>query len=204
MIREYREEDINKIFWDICLDFREQTNMKKEYLEYVSALLVIAYAEDFGSKALLYLYEKRKNYYIAEEIDYMLKEAISKVGKKYLFENIKFRDVRVYREIGEENILGVSIQKIYELLKDLERQYINSKEYVAKAYKHLLIQTISREGFDTRNGEIYTPTGIAKTMIGMIVKEKNAHICDPSCGCGNILVNLPNNVDIKIFAKEVK
>ena len=33
------QSTINKMLWDICQDFREETDIKTDYINYISALL---------------------------------------------------------------------------------------------------------------------------------------------------------------------
>ena len=60
------QSTINKMLWDICQDFREETDIKTDYINYISALLYIVF---YKSYYLDILYDMRKNYYIADKID---------------------------------------------------------------------------------------------------------------------------------------
>ena len=194
--------ETNKLFWDICEDFKNQTNIKKNYLEYISALLYIKYANHSGIMNFKYLFEQRTNYYIAEYIDRVLRETVEQEKNRYLFQNVKFREIIIYRNIGEENILGIIIKRLYELINELEKRYGESKRFIANAYHYALIECASKKDINDLNGEIYTPTGIAKVMIELININKGGVVNDPSCGSGNILLNLPQNNNLKVFAKE--
>ena len=81
--------ETNKLFWDICEDFKNQTNIKKNYLEYISALLYIKYANHSGIMNFKYLFEQRTNYYIAEYIDRVLRETVEQEKNRYLFQNAR-------------------------------------------------------------------------------------------------------------------
>lgn len=196
MVRDYSSGEINKILWNICQDFKEETDTKNDYLEYISALLYIIYFK--GDGKLKELYERRNKYYIADEID----DCIESLGNKFLFRDIRFKKIRIYTPKGEEGIICKTIERIYGLVTDLQNAFGTSKKYIAKAYKHVLIQAISNREISLRSGEVYTPTGIAKMMIGITIKESKAEICDPFCGVGNILLNLPVGDNILIFGNE--
>ena len=62
-------DEVNEMFWKICVEFKPQTNIKNGYLEYIAALLYIIYYKEFNNEILKNLYEKRKNYYIADYIE---------------------------------------------------------------------------------------------------------------------------------------
>ena len=41
------QSTINKMLWDICQDFREETNIKTDYINYISALLYIVFYKSY-------------------------------------------------------------------------------------------------------------------------------------------------------------
>ena len=84
-------DEVNEMFWEICVEFKAQTNIKNGYLEYIAALLYIIYYKEFNNEILKNLYEKRKNYYIADYIEKYM-ENIRKENN-YLFCNIKFNEI---------------------------------------------------------------------------------------------------------------
>lgn len=196
MVKDYNSEEINKILWDICQNFRHATGINKDYLEYISALLYIIYFK--GNTKLWELYERRNKYYIVDEID----DCIESIQNKSLFRNISFKNIKIYTETEDGNILSKTLERLYELVTGLEKQYDTSKKYIAKAYEHVIIQAISNREISLRNGEVYTPTGIAKMMVGITVENNKAEIYDPFCGSGNILLNLPVGDKTLIFGNE--
>lgn len=192
-------DEVNEMFWEICVEFKAQTNIKNGYLEYIAALLYIIYYKEFNNEILKNLYEKRKNYYIADYIEKYM-ENIRKENN-YLFCNIKFNEIHIYRELGEQNILSIVIEKLYKLITNLEGKQKDSKKYIAKAYEKALINVISRREVGDSVGEIYTPTGIAKTMIGLVLDYPGGIVNDPSCGLGNIILNVPEG-KYEIYGEE--
>lgn len=200
MIDNYNVEEINKELWDICRDFKLQCNI--DYIEYISALLYITYLESSNIHVLEELYIKRKNYYIGEEIDNILEKSI-RYKNSNLFYNIRFRDIKTYRSMGEENILTKVIERIYNLIIRIERKYGESQKYISEAYKYVITQDLSTDTINLRGGEIYTPIEIAKIMIDCLqIKNKNAKIMDPYCGSGNLLLSIPNNKGINVYGNE--
>lgn len=199
MKKEYNIEPINQELWEICNDFKEETSVKKDYIDYISALLYLIYYKNDQLKLLGDLYNARKKYYIAEIID----ENIAKIKKKYLFNNMRFDNITIYRNIGEENILSRTIEMLYRLIMEIEKKYGNSKKYIAEAYEYILIQAMTRNDINIENGQRYTPAGIAKVMIDCLdIQDKELQIADPSCGTGNFILNIPHRERINIFGKE--
>lgn len=201
MIENYSNEKIDKELWDICRNFKLQTNLDITYIEYISALLYITYASDDNFETLKDLYLKRKNYYIGEEIDKKL-ENILKYKDRDLYSNIRFREIKAHRNIGEENILSNVINRIYNLIIETEHKYNESRKYILEAYKYAIIQDMSNN-IKLRGGETYTPTGIAKVMVGCLqINDVYKKIMDPYCGTGNILLNIPNYKNLELYGNE--
>ena len=191
MIINYNIDEVNKELWDICEDFRIQTSTNNYYLDYISALLYVIYYKDDELDSLKKLYATRKSFYIGENID-LLVEYVKRENEN-LFYDIKFSEIKIYRNIGEENILSKVIERLYNLIMNIQIKFGESKKYMSEAYKYILIQIFANGNISLRNGEVYTPTGIAKTMIGCLnIEKSNVHIYDPYCGTGNILINIPS------------
>lgn len=192
------ENDYNsvEILWNICQDFKEETDIKKDYLEYISALLYIAYFKKKDNIKMLY--SIRNNYYIADEIDLLIKEIQNENGN--IFSNIKFKDIRIHRNIGEENIISKTIKNLYELISKFEGE--ESKKHIAEAYEKIIIKAISNWEVTLRKGEVYTPTGISKVMSKITVEKEDVEIYDPFCGTGNILLHTPKNEKTLLYGKE--
>lgn len=191
-------EQINKELWEICNDFKQETDAKNNYIDYISALLYLTYCENHELKVLKYLYEFRQQDYIAKIIDRNMKV----IDKYNLFSNVKFENIIMYRNIPKYNILSRTIEALYKLIMRIEEQYGNSKEYIAKAYEYIIIQVVSRGDTVSENVQTYTPTGIVKVMIGCLDIYEGAKIQDPSCGTGNFILNMPKHKRIEINGKE--
>lgn len=195
MIEECDIEQIKKELWEICNDFREETNVKKDYIDYISALLYLIYEDNNPLDVLKYLEQNRND--IAEVIDKKIKE----IRKKYLFSNIKYADIMMYSNIWNDNILSKTIKTLDELIRKIEKQYGSSKKYIAKAYEYIIIQVMAK-GHVSEKEQTYTPTGITKVMIECLDIQEGAQIADPSCGTGNFLLNIPHSEKNKLYGKE--
>lgn len=195
---EYNIEEINKELWEICNDFKEETNAKTNYIEYISALIYLAYYKNDGFELLKYLYDIKDRFYIDEIIDGNIKE----INKKHLFSDIKFANITMYTNTNQYTILSKTIEMLYLLITKIEKKYGNSKKYMAKAYEYILIQAISKNDMNFENVQEYTPTGVAKVMIGCLNIQPGAQIEDPSCGTGNFIVNIPNSEKMELFGRE--
>lgn len=202
MIDNYKNEEINREFWDICKNFKLQTNFDTSYIEYISALLYIIYFNEDNFETLNELHSRRKNYYIGEEIDKRLEDMLNYKNRD-LFSNIRFKEIKSHRNIGEESILSNVINRIYNLIIEIEHKYNESKKYILEAYKYAIIQYMS-DNVKLRGGETYTPTGIAKIMIGCLQINDTSYktIMDPYCGTGNILLNTPNYKNLELYGNE--
>lgn len=191
-------EQINRELWEICNDFKQETDAKNNYIDYISILLYLTYYKNHELEVLKYLYEFRKQDYIAQIID----RNMEIIDKDNLFSNVKFENIIMYRNIPKYNILSRTIEALYELIMKIEEQYGNSKKYIAKAYEYILIQVVARGDINSEDVQIYTPTGIAKVMIGCLDIWTGAKIQDPSCGTGNFILNIPQDKKVEINGKE--
>lgn len=201
LIDNYKNDEINKELWNICRNFKLQTNFDTNYMDYISALLYITYYNDDNHRTLNELYSIRKNYYIGEEIDEKLKNILNYKDRD-LFSNIRFKEIKAHRNIGEENILSNVINRIYNLVKETENKYNESQKYILEAYKYAIIQYMSNN-IKLRGGESYTPTGIAKVMVECLqIDDEYKTIIDPYCGTGNILLNIPNYKNLELYGRE--
>ena len=91
------ESNLYNELLEICHEFRDKTNIKNNYIEFISALLYIS-VNDYYTQ-FLKLYNERNNYYIADLIDEAIGRRQEDEDKK-LFSNVKFKNVIVNREIG--------------------------------------------------------------------------------------------------------
>ena len=153
-------------FWELCNDFKNKTNMNTNYMEYISALLYLKYYKNGEGEEFQKIYKERENYYINIKID----EAISNMRKerkdKELFSDIQFKNIVFYRNLGEKNILTISIDKIDMLCKK------NTRAHIAKAYEFAIKQSAMRGDIRRTEKIFYTPKEIANIMVEMLV-EKN-------------------------------
>lgn len=198
MREKYNIEEINKELWEICNDFKEETNAKTNYIEYISALIYLAYYKNDEFELLKYLYNIKDRFYTAEIVDRRIRE----INRKHLFNDIEFTNIIMYTNTNQYTILHKTIEMLYRLIMRIEEKYGNSKKYMAKAYEYIVIQAISKNDMNFENIQEYTPTGVAKVMIGCLNIQPGAQIEDPSCGTGNFIVNIPNSEKMELFGRE--
>ena len=160
----------------LCKQLKDKTNLKTNYIEYISALLYIKYSTDsFFYDDFSELYQQRNNYYIAEMIDENLEEIRNKENDKYLFSNIKFKDIIIYRDIGEENIWSIVISNLYKIFQNEEI----TQKMIAIIYESLLKQCIEEKEFVVDNREFYTPTSITDLTSKLVAKNEDCKVYDP-------------------------
>ena len=100
------QSEINKQLWQICDNFKKKTEIKKNYIVYISALLFIRYYDEKSEEDFKRLYQNRNNYYIGDAIDGCIERIEKDEQDKNIFSNIKFKGIKIYRDTGEENIIG--------------------------------------------------------------------------------------------------
>ena len=191
------QSEINKQLWQICDNFKKKTEIKKNYIVYISALLFIRYYDEKSEEDFKRLYQNRNNYYIGDAIDGCIERIEKDEQDKNIFSNIKFKGIKIYRDTGEENIIGKTIEAIYIL------SYKNSnKKGIAEAYEYILEQAVYRNDIIKDVGEFYTPKEITKIMSNLIINEGSVNVYDPICGSGNFLKTaLESNIS-QIYGKE--
>lgn len=186
--------ETNKYLWEICDNFKNKTEVKKNYIVYISVLLYIRYNPlnkcDFDE-----IYNSKNNYYIGDIID----KKIQKIedNDKELFSNIQFKNIKIYREIGEKSIIEKTIEEIYFLSSQVQ-----DERNIAKAYEYVIEQAVYRNDIIKDRGEFYTPEEIAKVMAKLIVTKDNIDVYDPICGSGNLLKSALKTHKVKIYGKE--
>ena len=87
--KKLRQAEINEKLWQICENFKNKTEIKKNYIVYISALLVLMH---YSKYTFAKIYKNRKNFYIGDEID---KELESIIEDKNLFSDIKFKNIQI-------------------------------------------------------------------------------------------------------------
>lgn len=191
------QSEINKQLWQICDNFKKKTEIKKNYIVYISALLFIRYYDEKSEEDFKRLYQNRNNYYIGDAIDGCIERIEKDEHDKNIFSNIKFKGIKIYRDTGEENVIGKTIEAIYFL------SYKNSnKKGIAEAYEYILEQAVYRNDIIKDVGEFYTPKEITQIMSNLIINEESTNVYDPICGSGNFLKTaLESNIS-QIYGKE--
>lgn len=188
------QEIINTQLWKICTSFKEKTDIKKNYIIYISALLYLRYYKSFYYNDFDELYNRKNDYYIDDDIDSKIKNIQN--YDKYLFSNIHFKSIVTYRDLGETNILTQIITDIKNLTDK------TSKQAIAEAYEYVLKQAIVKNDILKQNGEFYTPLEITNLMANLIIEEDNKTIYDPVCGSGNFIKSAMNKCKGEVFGEE--
>lgn len=183
----------------LCKKLKYKTNLKTNYIEYISALLYIKFStnsffyDDFSK-----LYQERNNYYIAELIDDELEKIRNYEKDKYLFSNIRFKDIIIYRDIGEENILSVVILNLYKIFENKDVK----PKMIATVYRTLLEQFIQEKELVIGDREFYTPTCITDLATKLVAKNECCRVYDPACGSGNFLISANNIFATQVYGDE--
>lgn len=191
------QNEINKQLWKICDNFKNKTEIKKNYLVYISALLFIKYYPYTDEYNFDKLYSNRSNYYIGNAIDEQIEKITQNENDKNLFSNIRFRDVKTYRDIGEENIISKIIEEIYNLTNQ-----VANKKSIAEAYDYILEQSVYRNDIIKEAGEFHTPAEIANVMACITINEDGINVYDPICGSGNLLKSATEHRKVEIYGKQ--
>lgn len=191
------QNEINKQLWKICDNFKNKTEVKKNYIVYISALLFVRYYDYTGEDIFDKIYINRNNYYIGDAIDREIENITNSKNNRDLFSNIKFRNIKTYRDIGEENIIGKTIEEIRNL-----SYKISNKKSMAKAYDYALEQAVYRNDIIKEAGEFHTPVEIAKVMASLTINEDGINVYDPICGSGNLLKSAAEYRKVEIYGEE--
>ncbi len=183
----------------LCKNLKDKTNLKTNYIEYISALLYIKYSTNsFFYDNFSELYQQRNNYYIADLIDENLEKIRNKENDKYIFSNIKFKDIIIYRDIGEENILSKIITNLYRIFENKEI----TQKMIAIVYDNLLQKCIEEKEFVVDNREFYTPTSITDLTSKLVAKNGECKVYDPACGSGSFLISANNIFATQVYGSE--
>lgn len=189
------QNEVNKRLWKICDNFKNKTEIKKNYIVYISLLLFLKYSMSESEFSIIY--KEKSNYYIADIIDEISENFIKRQNDKNLFSNIKFKTIKTYRALGEVSIITKTIEEIFSLSYD-----ISDKKSIAKAYDYILEQAVYRNDIIKSIGEFHTPTEIANVMVNLIINKDNINVYDPICGSGNLLVTAAEHHNVHIYGKE--
>lgn len=191
------QSEVNKQLWRICDNFRNKTEIKKNYIVYISVLLFIRYYNYNGKIEFDEIYSNRNNFYIGQTIDKKIKHIAEFEDDKDLFSNISFEKIKIYRDIGEENIIAKTIEEIYNLSYE-----VLDKTVIAKAYDYILEQCVYRNDIIKGVGEFHTPVEITKVMAKLAITKDNVSVYDPVCGSGNFLKSAVQEHAKEIYGRE--
>lgn len=190
------QTQVNEYFWRICENFKNKTEIKKNYLVYLSALLYIKYRDCFED-TFGKLYHIRDNYYIAEVIDREIKNMRAEEEDKNLFSNIQFTKISFFRDIGENSVLAETIEAIYLLTQKIE-----DRKQMANAFEYALNQAYYKDDMIQENSGFFTPLQVTKLMTDMIVEQPKSCVYDPIAGSGNFLKSAMDKMAVEVYGKE--
>ena len=192
---------VNKVLWDICTNFKNKTEIKQNYIEYISALLYIKYYDEEYSRRYSELYNTKDNYYVSKNIDESIEYIRQDSNDRNIFVNVRFENVKTFRDIGEENILTKTIEDIYKLTRQ-----VKDRNSIANAYEYALREAAHNNDIVKTNREFYTPSEITELMSDIVMHKKvmseNTTLYDPICGSGNFLRSALKKYNLNIYGKE--
>lgn len=186
------QEFVNEELWQICDELKRITDIKLNYIEYLSALLCIKYFPDIGIR------EFNQNYDIYN-IDTDIENIRRHTNLVRLFSNIRFSHI-----MNEDNlnILKNVIESLSCMINDLEKNTQNSKKIIAEAYQYVIMKASYKNEIQSKNGEFYTPKQVIKTMVNLLDIKSKGIIHDPACGTGDFLVEAAKQSDSSVYGKE--
>lgn len=176
----------NNLLLNICNDFKNNTNIKKNYLEYISALL---YLKFYNEKRYTAIFNENHNAETPNIIDNEIKELEKSINNSNLFSNIKFKSLYI-----KNNILT-------NITKDLLK--ITSKKEAAKYYQNALEEITKENDIIHNRNEFYTPLSLTN-LLCKLTNSSAKNVYDPFCGTGNFIlsankkdsIGIENNINI--------
>ena len=177
---ESLKKTIAGIFSEISNLFKQKTNIKKNQIEYISALLYLKYGtENFFIKN----YQNASNEDLAKIIDREIEDLTRKDHNRILFSNIRFSTIN-YRD---ESFLQ-KIIKIVEQLDALVEKENKKMPLLAGAFEEFLLTSVKKEEIIYSTACFYTPFSITEIMTHLLM-DKQEEVFDPWCGSGNFLIS---------------
>ena len=222
------QDQINKSLWSACDTFRGafDSSEYKNYilvfmfLKYMSDVWKDHYEEyqkQYGDDEELiqrklqrerfvlpdncsfdYLYEKRNDANIGEEID----KALAKIEDKNLsklegvFRNISFNSDKLGQTKDRNRRLKNLLTDFANPVLDFRPSKLGKVEDVlGNAYMYLIGEFASGAG--KKGGEFYTPDEVSELLARLVNPKPGDRICDPTCGSGSLLIKVGEQVKDK-------
>jgi len=69
---------------------------------------------------------------------------------------------------------------------NLANSNLSDPDILGRAYEYLIKQFADDSG--KKGGEFYTPNGVVRTLVKILLPEEGMRICDPACGSGGMLI----------------
>jgi len=197
--------EINKRLWKICDNFKNKTEIKKNYIVYISALLFIKYYNSISDSKFSKLYDCKRHYYIGDDIDKVIRRIARDKNDNNLFSNIRFRGIEEYRELGEENIICKTIEEMHDLLCKVNDRRCVAEANLRKSELNPTTDVVVKEDRDDiikETGEFHTPSEIARVMANITIPYDGVSVYDPICNSGNLLKSATETYKVNIYGKE--
>jgi len=159
----------NNILIKVGNMFKNNTNIKKNYLEYISALLYLKFYKENITSIII-----QNDQYLPDILDDKIKKLQLSLNNYYLFSNITFKNI-----FNNNKILS-------NILKDIDTIY--NKKKAKELYQNALDETIKEDNIIRNQNEYYTPPSITN-LLSNLIDHKYSNVFDPFCGTGNFLLS---------------
>nr|WP_315167452.1 type I restriction-modification system subunit M [uncultured Flavobacterium sp.] len=222
------QDQINKSLWSACDTFRGafDSSEYKNYilvfmfLKYMSDVWKDHYEEykkQYGNDEELiqrklqrerfvlpdncsfdYLFEKRNDANIGEEIDKVLAKIEDKNLSKLegVFRNISFNSDKLGQTKDRNRRLKNLLTDFANPVLDFRPSKLGKVEDVlGNAYMYLIGEFASGAG--KKGGEFYTPDEVSELLARLVNPKPGDRICDPTCGSGSLLIKVGEQVKDK-------
>jgi type I restriction enzyme M protein len=145
-----------------------------------------------------YLYEKRNDTNIGEEIDKVLAKIEDKNLSKLegVFRNISFNSDKLGQTKDRNRRLKNLLTDFANPVLDFRPSKLGKVEDVlGNAYMYLIGEFASGAG--KKGGEFYTPDEVSELLARLVNPKPGDRICDPTCGSGSLLIKVGEQVKDK-------
>lgn len=145
-----------------------------------------------------YLYEKRNDANIGEEIDKVLAKIEDKNLSKLegVFRNISFNSDKLGQTKDRNRRLKNLLTDFANPVLDFRPSKLGKVEDVlGNAYMYLIGEFASGAG--KKGGEFYTPDEVSELLARLVNPKPGDRICDPTCGSGSLLIKVGEQVKDK-------
>jgi len=145
-----------------------------------------------------YLYDKRNESNIGEEIDKVLAKIEDKNLAKLdgVFRNISFNSDKLGQTKDRNRRLKNLLTDFANPILDFRPSKLGKVEDVlGNAYMYLIGEFASGAG--KKGGEFYSPDEVSELLARLVNPKPGDRICDPTCGSGSLLIKVGEQVKDK-------